>query len=232
MKITVLTLGIFMLAGGYGCADSSAPNSPSPTVVVPNIGTSWTFQNTYRDSTGKVTTIDTSTRAVVATNRTIQGFSDVAMTVETVTSSKRSDTIYIRYLSSGDISRLSWPLIGPHLAPEWLTIPYYTHQEVDYHLGGNVSFLGYTDDSILFTSAYADQENDTVAGVVYSASVINSTTSQHLTGPSKDSLNISNSTNSFIASAGIFGSRQTTLQTINGKRVPRVQQVLIAVNLK
>ncbi len=234
MKNTFLIFGISLLAAAYGCSLVPSGSAPAPaTVVVPNQGTSWTFQNTYRDSNNVITKMDTSTRVVEQTNMIYEGDSDVVMIVETYSSTKFSDTIYVRYLSTGDISRLSWPLIGPHIAPEWLTVPYYKHKTEPYAWSGGIGgYKGFTEDSVVFTSSYADQASDTVAGTIYSASVVNTTISEHYTGPGKDSLDVQDQTNSFIASVGIFGNREATLHTINGKRVPVEQQVLIAVNLK
>jgi hypothetical protein len=164
---------------------------------------------------------------------TYEGDSNVVMTVETYTTMTTTpDTIYFRYLPNGDISRLSWPLIGPHIAPEWLTIPYYTHKTSPYTWSGGFSLKGYTTDTVAFSTSYTDQQNDTVSGVVYDASLVNTTISEHYTGPGKDSLIVQDQTNAFIPSNGIFGSRQTTLHTINGKQVVREQQVLIGVNIK
>lgn len=234
MKNIFLAFSICMLAAVYGCSlVPSAPSKSAPAaVVVPNAGTSWTFQNTYLDSNNVVTKMDTSTRVVVATNMTYEGDTNVVMTVETFTSSNEADTIYFQYLSTGDIARLSTPLIGRHIAPEWLTIPYHSHKSTPfpYAWSGSFRLNGYTDDSVSFSSSWDDQTNDTAAGVVYSASVVNVTITEHYTGPGKDSLDIQNQSNSFIASNGIFGSRQTTLHTINGKQAVHVQQVLIAVN--
>ncbi len=236
MKHALLLLALCALVTLNGCSISSSPKAAKTpaVVVIPNVGTSWTFQNTYRDSTGTVTGVDTSVRVIAAVNQTVQGFSDVVVTVETFSSTKLSDTLYIRYLSTGDISRLSWPLIAPHIAPEWLTIPYYTRpaKSSDYNWVGSFSLKGYTFDTVAFSVLYADQENDTVAGVVYAASVVNSTTWQNMTGPGKDSLFVQDQTNAFIPANGIFGSRETTLHTIDGKQVTHEQQVLIAVNVK
>ncbi len=234
MKNAFLIFTISLLAASYGCSLVPSPKSSTPaTVVIPNTGTSWMFQNTYIDSTGKVLRMDTSTRTVVAVNQTIQGDSGVVETIETYTTKATApDTIYFRYLSNGDISRLSWPLLAPHIAPEWLTVPYYTHKTEPYNWSGNFSLLGYTKDTISFSTSYDDQASDTVAGVVYSASVVNTTIWENLTGPGKDSLIVQNQTNAFIASNGIFGSRGSSLHTINGKQVSREQQVLIAVNIK
>lgn len=233
MKNTLLTLAICMLAAAYGCSlIPSAPSKSAPAaVVVPNVGTSWTFQNTYLDDSGKVAKTDTSTRTVIATNMFYQGDSDVVMTVETYSSSKNADTIYLRYLSTGDISRLSWPLIAPHLAAEWLTIPYHTQRTNTYAWAGYFSLLGYTFDTISFSASYTDVVSDTVAGVVYDASIVTTNTWQNMTGSSKDSLIVTTQTNSFIPSNGIFGNHNVTASTINGKQILREQQVLIAVKV-
>ena len=210
MKNLFLTFGLSLLAATYGC--SLVPSAPAPAapavVVVPNVGTSWTFQNTYRDSNNVVTKTDTSTRVVVAKNMTIQGDTGVVETVETFSSTKLSDTFYIQYLSNGNISRLSWPLLGPHIAPEWLTIPYFTHKtSFPYLWSGFVGgYKGYTADTVAFATSYANQADDTVGSTVYSASVVNTTISEHYAAPGKDSLIVTNQTNSFIASAGIFGN--------------------------
>jgi hypothetical protein len=236
MKKAFLILTICTLAAAYGCSlIPTAPSKAAPaTVVVPNVGTNWMFQNTYIDSTGKVLRMDTSTRTVVAVNQTIQGDSGVVETIETFTTKATTpDTLYLRYLSDGDISRLSWPLIGPHIAPEWLTIGYHTHVANPYLWSGGIGgYKGYTQDTVAFTTTFAEEQNDTVAGTVYSATVMNATVSEHYTGPGKDSVDINTQTNAFIASNGIFGSRGSSLHTINGKQVTREQQVLIAVNIK
>ncbi len=177
--------------------------------------------------------MDTSTRVVVDTGMTYEGDTGVVMTVETFTSTNVSDTIYYQYLSTGDIARLSRPLVGRFIAPEWLTIPYHSHKSTPYPYAwvGGFTYNGYKIDSVQFTSAWADDVNDTVAGVVYDASVVNVTITEHYFGPGKDSIDVQNQTNSFIASNGIFGNRETTLHTINGTQAVHVQQVLIAVNL-
>jgi hypothetical protein len=181
---------------------------------------------------GTVKKTDTSTRVVVATNLIIQGDSDVVMTVETYTSSKTADTIYLRYLSTGDIARLSWPLIAPNIAHEWLTIPYHSQTTNPYKWAGHFSLLGYTFDSISFSVSYTDQASDTVAGTVYDASVVTTNTWQNLTGPGKDSLIVNTQTNAFIPSVGIFGNRGGSFNQIDGKQVLTEQQVLIAVDVK
>jgi len=231
MKQSLLLLAICALAAFNGCTSASAP--ATATVVVPNVGTSWTFQNTYLDSSNNVKRTDTSTRVVVAKDTTVQGFSDVAMLVETFTTKTTPpDTVYIRYLSTGDISRLSWPLIAPHIAPEWLTIPYYKHKTEPYGWSGNFSLKGYTYDTISLTVSYLSQGSETVSGVTYSASAIIDTTWEHMTGAGKDSLIITSQTNSFLPSIGIFGNRGVNYKQINGKQVWREQQTLIAVTIK
>jgi hypothetical protein len=235
MKNIFLTFCICMLAAAYGCSlIPSAPSKSAPAaVVVPGVGTSWTFQNTYRDSNNVITKMDTSTRVVIDTGMTYEGESGVVMTVETFTSTKLSDTIYFQYLSTGDIARLSRPLIGSYIAPEWLTIPYYSHKSTPfpYAWSGGFSLRGYTGDSVTFTSSWDDLTNDTVAGTVYAASVVNVTITEHYFGSGKDSLDVQNQSNSFIPANGIFGNRETTLHTINGKQAVHLQQVLIKVNL-
>jgi hypothetical protein len=235
MKNLFLTFGLCALAAAAGCSlIPSGPGKSAPAVVVvPNPGTSWTFQNTYRDSNNVVTKIDTSTRVVVDTGMVYKGDSNVVMTVETFASTKETDTIYFRYLSTGDIARLSTPLIGHYIASVWLTIPYHSHETTPfpYAWSGGFSLRGYTGDSVTFSSSWVDETNDTVAGVLYDASVVNVTITEHYFGPGKDSIDVQNQTNSFIPSNGIFGNRQTTLHTINGKQAAHVQQVLIAVNL-
>jgi hypothetical protein len=236
MKQSLLLLVLCALVAFNSCSlVPSAPSKAAPAaVVVPNMGTSWTFQNTYLDSTNVITKMDTSTRVVVDTGMIYEGDSSVVMTVETYSSTKLSDTIYLQYLSTGDIARLSRPLIGRYIAPEWLTIPYHSHKSTPfpYAWSGSFSLKGYTGDSVTFSSAWVDDANDTVGTTVYSASVVNVTITEHYFGPGKDSIDVQNQTNAFIASNGIFGNRQTTLHTINGKQALHTQQVLIAVNIK
>jgi hypothetical protein len=220
-----------MLAVSFGCKSNSTSTPAGPTVVIPNVGSSWTLQNIRRDSLGTIKKTDTSTRVVAQTNMQYQNYSDVVMLVETNSATGKSDTVYIRYLSTGDISRSSSPAIDPQL-PQWLTIPYTTQSGWSHSWGGNISYLGYTHDSVAFAVFYVSNINDTIAGVIYPASTITSQTWQHATSATKDSMVYITQANSFIASKGIFGDRNVTMNQVNGKQVNRVQQTVIAVNLK
>jgi len=200
-------------------------------IVIPNVGSNWLLQNTHVDSTGKTTKIDTSTRVVAATNMSYAGYTDVVMTVETNLRTNVADTIYLRYLSNGDISRSSSPAIDPQLQ-HWFTVPYASQGGQSVTFGGATTNLGYTHDTISFNATYAGTENDTVGSDIYPAVVISSTTWQHATSALKDSLSTITQTNSFIPTKGIFGNHVVSSNVINGKSVNHNQQKLIGVNLK
>lgn len=231
MKHSILLVSLFLLAFAYGCKSSSTSTPAPPVVVIPNAGTTWTLQSIHLDSAGKTVRTDTSTRLVFKTNMQYQGFSDVVMTIETHSSTNTSDTVYLRYLSNGDISRLSSPAIDPQI-PEWFTVPYTTHTAQSFDYGGNITARGFTHDTVTFTASFVRDENDTAASVVYPSSVITSTTWQKASSATKDSTDLITQTNSFIPSKGIFGNRNVTVNTVNGKQVQRVQQTLIGVSLK
>jgi hypothetical protein len=231
MKHSFLFITCIAIAAFSGCKSNSTSTPPGPSIVVPNVGSNWMLQNTHRDSTGKVIKIDTSSRIVTATNMTYGGYSDVTMLVETNLRTNVADTVYIRYLSTGDISRYSSPALDPQL-PRWFAVPYTTQLSQSVGFAGNISYLGYTHDTINFTAAFAGTENDTVAGVVYPALVVSSTTWQHALSGTKDSVNTITQTTSFIQTKGIFGNHVVSMNVINGKQVIHNQQTLIGVNLK
>jgi hypothetical protein len=231
MKHYLLLAGCIAALFFYGCKSNSTSTPPGPTVVIPNIGTSWLLLNHHVDSTGKVTKIDTSKRIVVATNMTYAAYSDVVMTIETNLSTQVADTIYLRYLSNGDISRSSSPAIDPELQ-HWFTVPYASQGAQSLAFGGATTNLGYTHDSVSFTATYTGTENDTVSGVIYPAIVVTSTTWQHATSATKDSLTTITQTNSFIPTKGIFGNHIVSSNVIRGKQVNHNQQTLISVDLK
>jgi hypothetical protein len=231
MKHYILLTAFISAAFFYGCKTSSTSAPPGPTIVIPNVGSSWTLQNIHRDSTGKITKTDTSTRVVVAINMNYQSYTDVVMLVETNLRTNVSDTVYLRYLSDGDISRSSSPAIDPELQ-RWFTVPYTTKLTQSIAFGGAVTNLGYTHDSISFSASFSSTENDTVGSDIYPAVVISSTTWQHATSATKDSLSTITQTNSFIPTKGIFGNHVVQSNVINGKQVNHNQQTLIGVNLK
>ena len=231
MKHSLILCALFAVVIFFGCKSNSTSTPAGPTVVIPNVGTSWTLQNIRRDSTGAVKKTDTSTRIVAMTNMQFQGFSDVVMTVENNPSNGKFDTVYLRYLANGDISRYSSPAIDPQI-PEWLTVPYTSHTAENFNFGGTVAYLGFTHDSVMFTANYVGEDADTIAGVIYPVSIIKSTTWQKASSASKDSTNYNEQTNSFIQSKGIFGNRSVTINQVNGKQFNRVQQTVIGVNLK
>ncbi len=231
MKHSVLLSALFAVLVYCGCKSNSTSTPPGPTIVIPNDSSSWLLQNTHVDSTGKTTKIDTSKRVVVATNMTYGGYSDVVMTVETNLRTKVADTVYLRYLSNGDISRSSSPAIDPELQ-HWFTVPYASQGAQSVFFGGPTTNLGFTHDTVSFVASYVGTENDTVGSDIYPAVVISSTTWQHATSPTKDSLSTITQTNSFIPTKGIFGNHIVQSNQINGKSVIHNQQKLIGVNLK
>jgi len=228
LSLTVIVALIVL----YGCSKNSTSTPPGPTVVVPNVGSTFTFMNTHRDTTGKTVKIDTSVRTIAQTNMTIAGYSDVTMIVELNTSTKIYDTVYVRYLSNGDISRLSSPSLGVQ-PPVWFTIPYTSHTTpAPYNFSGTASAPGYTHDSASFSVSYVGNDNDTVSGVLYPVSIVSTSTFQAVTAPGKDSTEFVVQTNSFIPSKGIFGNRNVSVNQFKGKNVQREQQTLISVSLK
>jgi len=230
MKYLFLFFALCTFALTSGCSSSST--SPSaPTVVIPNVGTNWTIQNVRRDSSGNVKRTDTTVRTVRQTNMSYLGFSDVVLTEEQNPVTGKLDTVYLRYLSNGDISRLSSPAIDPQL-PVWFTVPYYTHVAQNFYYGGTINYLGFTHDSVTFSASYAKDSTETIAGTIYPVSMIISTTWQKATSGTKDSTNFVTQTNSFIPSKGIFGGRNVTLNQVNGKQVQRIQQIVIAVDIR
>jgi hypothetical protein len=235
MKHLLLFVMVIVLAAFSGCSNNSTSTPPGPTIVIPSVGSSWTFQNIRRDSNDKIVKMDTSTRWVAAKDTTYQGYSDVVMTWEYNPVTKKNDTVYIRYLSNGDISRLSSPAIDPAL-PHWFTVPFTTQATQSVAFGNDITYLGFTHDTVSFTASYAGTENDTVGSglypTIYPAIVITSTTWQHASSATKDSTNFNTQTNSFIPSKGIFGNRNVSLNQVNGKKAQRLQQILIGVNLK
>ncbi|MDP4220326.1 MAG: hypothetical protein Q8916_14235 [Bacteroidota bacterium] len=231
MKHHNLFIALFAFAAFSGCKSNSTTTPTTPTIVVPNVGTSWTIQNIRRDSLGTIKKTDTSIRVVAATNMQAQGFSDVVMTTETNPVTGKLDTVYLRYLPSGDISRLSIPSIDPQL-PEWLTVPYYTHAAQAFNFGGNITYLGYTHDTVTFSATYVGDGSDTIAGVIYPTSIVSTSTWQKASSAIKDSTDLITQTNSFIPSKGIFGGRTVTMNQVNGKQINRVEQKVIAVDLK
>jgi hypothetical protein len=228
MKHSFLYTFVVALAVLYGCSNST---STPPTLVIPSAGTNWTLLNIHRDNTGKVIKTDTSIRKIDQTNIVYVGYSDVVSIVETNLSTKIQDTVYIRYLSNGDISRLSSPALGVQ-PPVWLTVPYSTHTAQAFNFGGSASASGFTHDSVSFTASFVNGENDTVGTDIYAASVVTSSTWQHATSATKDSTDSITQTNSFIPSKGIFGNRNVSINQINGKDVQREQQILIGVSVK
>jgi hypothetical protein len=231
MKHSLLFIAVLSFVTYYGCKSTSTSTPPGPTIVIPNVGSSWTLQNIHRDSTGKTVKTDTSTRTIAQTNMTIAPYSDVVMIVEYNSSTKIFDTVYIRYLSNGDLSRLSSPSLGVQ-PPVWLTIPYTTHLAQTYNFSGTASAVGFTHDTVAFSVSYLNNDNDTVAGVLYPVSIVTSTTWQQVSSATKDSTLSNTQTNSFIPSKGIFGDRNVTVNQVKGKNVQREQQILIGVSLK
>jgi hypothetical protein len=231
MKHLLLFFVLLTFAIISGCKSNSTNPPSGPTVVIPNVGTNWTIQNIRRDSINNVKKIDTSIRTVVALNAQYQGFSDVVITAEPNPQTGKIDTTYLRYLSNGDISRLSSPAIDPQL-PEWFTVPYTTHVAQNFNYGGNINFLGFTHDSVSFSASYAKDSTETIAGVSYPVSIITSTTWQNATSATKDSMNYILQTNSFIPSKGIFGNHYVTFSLVKGKQVQRDSATVISVNIK
>jgi hypothetical protein len=232
MKHISLIIAGLAISLYIGCSKSNPTTAATPTVVIPNAGTTWTLANTLIDSTGAVKKSDTTVRTVVQTNMQYQGFSDVVMTVEPNPSNlAKSDTVYLRYLADGDISRLSSPSIDPQLF-EWLTVPYTTQLAQKFNFGGNINYLGYTHDTVTFLATNNGTGSVTVGGITYATTSITSSTWQTATATGKDSTNYTVQTNTFIPSKGIFGGRTVSMNVVNGKQVQRVQQTLIGVNIK
>jgi hypothetical protein len=233
MKHSFVFIPIFAILIYCGCKSTSTIDSTTtlPIVVIPNVGSNWMLQNIHSDSSGKVTKTDTSMRVIAQTNMSFQNFTDVVMIVETNLSTKISDTVYLRYLSTGDISRFSAPSIDPQLT-QWLTIPYTTHTAQVLNFGGNIAYLGFTHDTISFSAAFSNDDNIVLGAVIYPVSIVISTTSQNATSAVKDSADLITQTNSFIPSKGIFGGRVVSFNAVKGKQIQRVQQTLIGVNLK
>jgi len=231
MKHLFFLISVFVIVILSGCKSNSTTTPPGPTVVIPNVGSTWIIQNVRLDSNNVVKKIDTSTRYVGATNMTIAPYNDVVMTYETNPVTGKNDTVYLRYLSNGDIAHLSSPAIDPQL-PQWLIAPFYTHTAQNFNYGGNISYLGFTYDTVTFSASYVKNDNDTIAGIVYPASFVMTTTTQKATSSSKDSTNLNTQTNSFIPSKGFFGGRNVSMNQVNGKQVQRVVQTVLSVNLK
>jgi len=231
MKRLIFVIPLFVVAIVSGCKTNTTSTPAAPVVVIPNVGSNWTIQNVRRDSTGAIKKTDTSVRTVAAINLTYQGFSDVVMTYETNPVTGKNDTVYLRYLASGDIAHLSSPAIDPQL-PEWLTVPFYTHTPQNLNWGATISYLGFTHDSVTFTSTYLNNDNDTIAGVIYPISQATSTVWQKATSAAKDSTNYVVQTTSFIPSKGFFGGRKVSMNQVNGKQFNIVDQTVIKVDLK
>jgi hypothetical protein len=230
MKHLFLFVALFAFVFLLGCKSNTAP-APGPTIVIPNVGSSWTIRNVRLDSNNVVKKTDTSIRTVGAINMTIAPYNDVVMTYETNPVTGKNDTAYLRYLSNGDVAHLSSPAIDPAL-PEWLTVRFYTHVAQNFNYGGNISYLGFTHDTVSFSTSFVKSDNDTIGGVIYPASFVMTTTTQKATSATKDSTNFNTQTNSFIASKGIFGGRNVSMNQVNGKQVLRVQQTVLSVSLK
>jgi len=230
MKHILLVSALFAFTVLSGCKNSTSTPA-GPTIIIPNVGSSWTIQNVRLDSNNVVKKTDTSTRYVAATNMTIAPYNDVVMTYETNPVTGKNDTAYLRYLSSGDVAHLSSPAIDPAL-PEWLTVPFYTHTAQSFNYGGSINYLGFTHDTVTFNTSFVKSDNDTIAGIVYPASFVMTTTTQKATSATKDSSNLNIQANSFIPSKGIFAGRKVSMNQVNGKQVLRVQQTVLSVNLK
>ncbi len=232
--LTAARIALVILAFSFtgGCSSSSSPsnnNTTAPTVVIPNVGTNWKYYFALTDTTGHTYSIgDTVTRVIAATNYEYQGFNDVVMIVETYKRAGIMDTSYIRYLSTGDISRATDASFLPEFKT-WFTIPYYTHALQLAPLGTTASGVH---DTATFSSSWLRQETETAGGVAYQASVISSAIWQHLTSAGKDSTFNLAVTAAFIPQYGIYGDNATTSETIDGTRKDIGKWTLVGVTIK
>ncbi len=93
----LLAVALLLSVVVFSCSNSDSPVGPNlPTITIPGVGTNWTLQNTYLDSTGKTKKTDTSVRTIMKTGMAYQGFTDVVMIVESFSSTGVQDTVFIR----------------------------------------------------------------------------------------------------------------------------------------
>jgi hypothetical protein len=230
---TIVSLAIGSFAVFSGCSPATSPKAKTTTikVAIPNVGSYWTYSDNTLDSNGVNVHTAQNTRTVVQTNMTYGGYTDVVMTVETTSIPNFQDTVYLRYLPSGDIMRSSSPSIDPSLQ-QWFTLPYGTEVGTVDNYGGAISALGFTHDTVAYSNTFQDSIGVLIGSTNYPAKVITSNTWETLTSSSKDSTYQITQTTTFLPTLGIFGDHDVETYSINGKKVNRVQQKLIGALVK
>ncbi len=156
-----------------GCKSSSTSGPPS-TSTHPKVGSTFTYENISRDTTGAVVSRDTSVQRFVQTGVQIGGFNDAIEVIETLQDGT-TDTIYFRYLANGDIASYS-PTNDLHNLIDWLTFPITSHSPQNFVMDTTITEGPVTiHDTLSFAFTYSRTESFTVGTTSLSCTVITAT---------------------------------------------------------
>jgi hypothetical protein len=166
MKAKHLLLLIALASVGIaGCKSNST--SPTQSAVGPGVGSWYKYSSTTRDSTGKITSQDSSTQTIIRSGISLGGFNDVMLDEEVLSDGSR-DSSYLRYLSNGYLA-IYYHVIGANQI--WLELPFATHEPHSISFDTTIVDVITTTISGTVTATNLRSENVTVKGSALSSNV-------------------------------------------------------------
>ena len=227
-QISISLLALMALIGVSGCKGNSSTGPATPiVVVVPGVGSNYTFSQVTVDSAGVTQSTDTVTYLILQKNVAFGGYNDVESALHTIktgtTSSTQiqTDTLYFRFLPNGDVmeSSLAAQLL---LNINWLVYPYGSH--ASQNVGTNVP-----GDLVNITEDYSGDQTLTIAGKAITMSTVTQGSRVKITGFADQTASM---LMEYSPTSGIFGPSRDLAKISNGTAGELSHQTLLSFTVK